>query len=273
MGIGHCPVNLHSIEPVADLLQHVRESGFPYPERLIHLFVGGSELHGAKVHGTDDLDIYGVYIEPPHLALGLESLPHYVWSTAGNDRRNGPHDVDVTLYSLRKWAELVCKGNPTALHFLFAQGALNSELWVEVVRQKEILLSRRCAKHFLGFADDQLKRMTGRKGRGKKGQRPEIEAKYGYDVKAAMHTLRLLYECKEIVSTGHITLPRPERDLLIRVRTGKYSMEKVLSMAAKLFAECESEAKESLLPEKIDRATVSKLIADCYRKGWTLVKD
>lgn len=48
---------------MADLLQHVRESGFPYPDRLIHLFVGGSELHGTKVHGTDDLDIYGVYIE------------------------------------------------------------------------------------------------------------------------------------------------------------------------------------------------------------------
>ena len=57
-------------------------------------------------------------------------------------------------------------------------------------------------KPFLGFADDQLKRMTGTKGRGKKGQRPEIEAKFGYDVKAAMHTLRLLNECKELLSEG-----------------------------------------------------------------------
>jgi hypothetical protein len=47
---------------MADLLQHVRHSGFPFSERIIHLFVGGSELHGAKVQGTDDLDIYGVYI-------------------------------------------------------------------------------------------------------------------------------------------------------------------------------------------------------------------
>jgi hypothetical protein len=55
---------------MADLMQHVRESEFPFPERVIHLFVGGSELHGAKVHGTDDLDIYGLYIEPPDLVLG-----------------------------------------------------------------------------------------------------------------------------------------------------------------------------------------------------------
>jgi len=258
---------------VADLLQHVRESGFPYSDRLIHLFVGGSELHGAKVKDTDDLDIYGVYIEPPELALGLDSFPHYVWSTAGNDRRNGPHDVDVTLYSLHKWAGLACKGNPTALHFLFSGGTLKSPLWSEVVKDKDLFLSRLCVKHFLGFADDQLKRMTGKKGRGKKGQRPELEVKFGYDVKAAMHTIRLLYECKEIVSTGKITLPRPERDLLIRVRRGKYSMEKVISMAQKLFAECEAESEHSVLPETINRQVVSKLLADCYRRGWEQLQE
>jgi predicted nucleotidyltransferase len=253
---------------MADLLQHVRESGFPFPERMIHLFVGGSELHGAKVHGTDDLDIYGVYIEPPEMILGLNALPHFVWSTAGDDRRNGPNDVDVTLYSLRKWAELACKGNPTALHFLFAAGVMKNSVWRQIAASKNIFLARSCARQFLGFADDQLKRMTGKKGRGKKGQRPEIEQKYGYDVKAAMHTLRLLYECKELLSDEKITLPRPERDLLIRVRTGKYSMDKVLTMAQELFAECEEAVKACALTEKADRTLVSKLVSDCYRQAW-----
>ena len=250
------------------LLQHTRESGFPFPERVIHLFVGGSELHGAKVHGTDDLDIYGIYIEPPELVLGLESLPHFVWSTAGDDRRNGPNDIDVTLYSLRKWAGLACKGNPTALHFLFADGVIHSPIWQKVVGGRSLFLARSCAKQFVGFADDQLQRITGRKGRGKKGQRPEIEEKYGYDVKAAMHTLRLLYECKELISEGNITLPRPERDFLIRVRTGRYSVEKVLHFAKELFAECENAVKSSTLPERVDRSAVSRLVADCYRSSW-----
>jgi predicted nucleotidyltransferase len=235
---------------------------------LIHLFVGGSELHGAKVHGTDDLDIYGVYIEPPELVLGLESMPHFVWSTAGNERRNGPKDVDITFYSLKKWAGLACKGNPTALHFLFTKSSMRSKLWDEILQERDVFLSRSCVPQFLGFADAQLKRMTGQMGRGKKGQRPELEVKYGYDVKAGMHVLRLLYECQELVSTGEITLPRPERDLLIRVRTGKYSMDKVLAMAQRLFAECEEAAKSSALPERVDRAAVSKLLADSYRKAW-----
>lgn len=254
---------------MAQLLQHVAASGFPYCEGLIHLFVGGSELHGAKVHGTDDLDIYGVYVEPPETALGLKGLPHFVWSTAGDDRRNGPNDVDVTLYSLRKWAGLACKGNPTALHFLFARGEIESPVWAEVVANKNIFLSRDCVKQFLGFADDQLKRMTGAKGRGKKGTRPEIEIKYGYDVKAAMHTLRLLNECKELVSTGHITLPRPEREFLIRVRTGQFSMEQILKMADELFVECKKAGEEtSILPEAVDLDAVSKLVASCYRESW-----
>jgi uncharacterized protein len=254
---------------MADLLKHVAASGFPFPERLINLFVGGSELHGAKVHGTDDLDIYGVYIEPPELILGLDSMPHFVWSTAGDDRRNGPNDVDITLYSLKKWSGLACKGNPTALHFLFAKSALENPVWRGIVLQKDAFLARSCAKQFTGFANDQLKRMTGHKGRGKKGQRPEIEAKYGYDVKAAMHTLRLLYECKELVTQGRITMPRPERDVLIRVRTGKYSMDRVIAMAHKEFAECEGAAKASSLPEKIDRAAVSKLMAKSYQAAWS----
>lgn len=33
-------------------------SGFDHPEDPIHLFVGGSVLHGAKVGQTDDIDLY-----------------------------------------------------------------------------------------------------------------------------------------------------------------------------------------------------------------------
>jgi len=253
---------------MADLLKNVAESGFPHMNRLIHVFVGGSELHGAKVQGTDDLDIYGVYIEPPDLVLGLESLPHFVWSTAGNDRRNGPADIDVTLYSLRKWAGLACKGNPTALHFLFAKDAMRNPIWSQVAKRKDAFLSRLCAKHFMGFADDQFARITGKRGRGKKGQRPELEQKYGYDVKAAMHAIRLLNECIEVLNSGKITLPRPERDLLIRVRTGKYSLDKVIDMANLLFAECEAAAKKSPLPEKVDRKTVSEVLTQCYLRSW-----
>ena len=46
----------------------VHQAQFPHLDSLIHPFVGGSELHGAKVKKTDDLDIHGVYSEPPELS-------------------------------------------------------------------------------------------------------------------------------------------------------------------------------------------------------------
>jgi len=184
-----------------------------------------------------------------------------------NDRRNGPQDVDLTLYSLRKWAGLVCKGNPTALHFLFAPGTIDSPLWKMVRAHHETFLARDCAKAFLGFADDQIKRVTGEKGRGQKGQRVDLEEQFGYDVKAAMHSLRLLFECKELMTDHKITLPRPERDLLVEVRTGKWTLDRVVATAKDLALECENAAATATLPEHVDQAAISTLTAECYLKA------
>lgn len=247
----------------------VRISGFDRLENLIHLFVGGSELHGAKVGETDDTDLYGLYIEDPELALGLNPREHFVWSTAGDDRRNGADDVDVTLYSLRKWAGMAAKGNATALHFLFADPKeVAPNTWRKIQKQHHVFLSRDSAKQFLGFADAQFKRLTGEKGSGKKGQRPEYICKFGYDTKAAMHGLRLLYECMELMRDGTITLPRPEKALLIDVRSGAWTLEKVLAHAQRLVKEVEDSVQRSPLPEGVDRTAISRLVAQAHMDFW-----
>lgn len=255
------------------LRELVAQSGFDKPESLIHLFVGGSELHGAKVGQTDDTDIYGVYIEQPSEALGLNPREHFVWSTAGNDRRNGPDDVDVSLYSLRKWAGMAAKGNATALHFLFAAPQeIPAKTWKKVQANATLFLSRTSARQFVGFAGAQFKRLTGEKGSGKKGQRPEYICAFGYDTKAAMHGLRLLYECMELMQHGRITLPRPEKDLLIDVRSGAWTFEKVLNQAQRLFKEVEDAVASSPLPERVDRGAISRLLAQVHLEFWRSAK-
>jgi uncharacterized protein len=260
------------MELMPSLFDVVTLSGFDQSESLIHLFVGGSELHGAKVGQTDDTDLYGVYVELPAQALGLNPREHFVWSTAGDDRRNGPHDVDVTFYSLRKWAGMAAKGNATALHFLFAEPqCVDPKAWRRIQAEREAFLSRGSAKQFLGFANDQFKRLTGEKGSGKKGQRPEYIGKFGYDTKAAMHGLRLLYECLELMAHKRITLPRPEKDLLIEVRSGEWTLERVLTHAKKLAAEVEEGVSTSPLPETVDRDEISRLIAEVHLEFWKAV--
>jgi predicted nucleotidyltransferase len=251
------------------LIAAVQQSGFPHLGSLIHLFVGGSELHGAKVKETDDLDIYGVYLEPPELVLGLDKQDFYVWSTAGNERRNGPDDMDVCLYSLRKWAALAAKGNPTALHFLFSQNYVRkSEPWRTIRKHREAFLSRQASTQFRGFAEAQLRRLQGI-GAGKKGQLHELIGVHGYDIKAAMHVIRLLNEGIELMRSGTITLPRPEKELLVTIRTGNYgSLDRVLKLANALFAELEQAETKSALPEMVDRTRISALVSETYLRFW-----
>src|SRR5713101_3019319 len=258
-----------SVSRSDQLISAVQQSQFVHLDSLIHLFVGGSELHGAKVKNTDDLDIYGIYLEPPELVLGLDKQDFYVWSTAGNERRNGPDDIDVCLYSLREWAGLAAKGNPTALHFLFSQNyAPMPKPWGEVQRHRQVFLSQQAAQQFRGFAEAQLRRLQGI-GTGKKGQRHELIGAYGYDIKAAMHVIRLLNEGIELMRSGTITLPRPEKDLLITIRTGNYgSLERVLTLATSLFRELEEAEAKSGLPEKTDRTRISELVSKTYLRFW-----
>jgi len=240
---------------------------------LIHLFVGGSELHGAKVAETDDLDIYGVFIAEPADVLGLNPTEHFVWSTASDDRRNGPDDVDLTLYSFRKWAGMAARGNATALHFLFAGAtAASAPIWARIQERRDIFLSKQSASQFLGFAENQLKRIIGEKGKGSKGTRPEYECAYGYDTKAAMHCLRLLYECSELMSEGAITLPRPEKDLLIEVRSGSWTLERFVNEAAALRASTEAAAASSSLPDCVDAGLISALIAQVHVEFWNAAR-
>ena len=250
-------------------MKEIVRSQFEKPETVIHLFIGGSELHGAKVGATDDLDLYGVFLDSPEIVLGMAPRKHFVWSTANDDRRNGPEDVDLTLYSLRRWAQLAAKGNATALHFLFAEAtSTSSDLWQMVQGQRDLFISKQSAGQFLGFAENQLRRITGDKGRGAKGRRPEYENTFGYDSKAAMHCLRLYLECIELMRFGMITLPRPEGEFLVAVRSGEWTLEKFLDEADRLRREAEHAAQKSSLPDMVDVDAISQLLAKVHLAAW-----
>jgi predicted nucleotidyltransferase len=253
------------------LLDHVKEAKFPYTNELIHLYVGGSALHGAKVEGYDDLDIYGVFVEPPEKIIGVDSFEHFVWSTGSQDSKNTSSDVDITLYGLQKWANLACKGNPSILHFLFAKNTLeiptSEDTWFKaVMSQRQRFLCKKHYKQFLGFASAQLMRMTGERSRNV--SRPDLVEKYGYDTKFAMHVIRLLVECEELMRSGVITLPSPEKDLLIEIRTGKRTEDWVIREATRRMDLCKSSAEHSPLPDEVDRNMISKVISEAYRLHW-----
>jgi predicted nucleotidyltransferase len=259
-----------------DLLKHIVDAGFPLnTTSLIHLFIGGSQLHGAKVTGYDDLDIYGCHIEPPERILGVLPLEHFVWSSASATEKNTADDVDVTTYSLHRWGELIRKGNPAVVHYLFAANALaGSDTWERFIGgHREQLLSKRAARQYMGFAASQTMRLTGERGRGRHGQRPDLIEHFGFDVKFRMHYVRLLGECRELLREHKVTLPRPEKELLIAIRSGKYTQDQVFEIGDDLTRECEELLEKSDLPDAVNLSLLSRQIADAYQYHWRQITD
>lgn len=252
------------------VIDEIVARGFPRERgRLIHALVGGSQLHGVKLEGTDDRDLYGIYIESPESCF-WDGFQHFVTSTAPQTERNRASDVDVICYSLRKFAHLASAGNPTILHMLFTPADRSEAEWNTVVESRDLFLAKAHALKYRGYADAQLRRMMGDRGRGKHGQRPELEQEFGYDVKAAMHVLRLLHEGIEFVSQGWVTLPRPEseRGKLLEVRRGEWSRNRVIAEANRLFAELDSAANHSPLPEFVDLRAVGRLVTEVSLRAW-----
>jgi predicted nucleotidyltransferase len=248
--------------------------GFPYSDSVIMTFIGGSQLHGAKLEGTDDTDWYGIFIEPPEKIIGIDSYEHFVYSTSTDRYKNNADDLDVTLYSLRKWAGLACKGNPSVLHFLFAHPQtwhnqwLTSRAWETITSNASKFIAKSHLGAFFGYANAQLQRLYN--GRGPKNvSRPFLEDQYGYDTKYAMHIIRLLDEARELMEEGKITLPRPNAEFLKSIRRGEIKLYEIEKLADDLQQKAKEAEAKSQLPANPDRKEVSKLVAKVYQTVWS----
>ena len=73
---------------------------------------------------------------------------------------------------------------------------------------------------------------TWKKNRNEK--RSELEEKYGYDTKHAMHLVRLLRTGAEALTTGTIVVRRPDADELLSIRNGAWSYEKIVKYAEEM---------------------------------------
>lgn len=80
-------------------------------------------------------------------------------------------------------------------------------------------------------------------------ERLELERRYGYDTKHAMHLFRLMREGLELLRDHRITLPRPDADELLAIRDGALPFDEVEEAADRLDAEFEVAMAESTLPK------------------------
>jgi len=99
-----------------------------------------------------------------------------------------------------------------------------------------------------------------------KGRQDLIQL-YGYDTKTFMHSVRLLTSAIEILETGTYQTYRPNRELLLDCRNGKYSFEEALEMLQYYERKLEEAYEKSSLPEKPNYQEVNELLIEINREG------
>ena len=115
------------------------------------------------------------------------------------------------------------------------------------------------------YKDRPVKVISSVSGLGSK-RKAQVE-KYGYCVKSAAHSIRLVTQLTELMKTGYITFPRPNAKLLLKIRKGEFSKEELEKIYKETRAIAEESRKVSILPDKPDRNKVwqsyTTIVADC----------
>jgi len=248
----------------------------------------GSGVHGTSISGQDDRDEMGICLEPREFVTGLARVPrglngaaevefeqyqrHTVWDKPGGlGNRSGAGDLDIVIYSARKWCRLALAGNPTVLLALFVpddEVVFRDEVGAELVDNAHRFVSKLAAARFLGYLQSQKAAMLGESGAHT--NRPELVAVHGYDTKFAMHALRLGVQGVELLRTGRITLPVPEPDLsfLRSVRRGEVALPHVLKSLERAEAELVTAGAGSGVPDEPDRRWVDDWLHRSHLRFW-----
>lgn len=245
------------------------------PEQIEKIEREGTILtfeYGSRAIGTNtvdsDHDLMSIVVEPRYTVIGLDEWDGGQRSTSGQNRSLAS-DIDTTVYSLRKWARLAAKGNPTVLTALYVPEYLvKTELGQALLDNRDLFVSREAGHRHLGYMRSQRDAMIGK--RNKRTNRPELVEKFGYDVKFAYEMLRLGIQGKQFMEMGKLQLPLAASDRLnlMDVRDGHFSKDYVLAWSDVLDDELAIAIENSSLPETTDRDRLNQLLIDLHSDFW-----
>lgn len=222
-------------------IQQLAKRGLINPPGFV---VDGSQyltITGSHAYGTNrpdsDFDIMGFCMPTketvfPHLAgeiegFGRQKKRFTEWSTGENGHVFDPdaaggrgREYEFRVYSIIKFFQLCMDNNPNMLDLLFTplECVVFSTRIGDMVRdRRKIFLHKGCWHKFKGYAFSQMKKMES-KDPEPDSKRAANRAKYGFDTKFAAHTLRLMYECEQILETGDMDLRHDQDELKAAIR-------------------------------------------------------
>lgn len=185
----------------------------------------GSYLYGTNTVESD-IDTRGVFIADSSCYLGLDKIEQI------ESKVN-----DTVHYELKKFTTLAMANNPNIIELLFVpldRLTICSDEWLEIIKHRDWFVSLKCKYTFTGYAFSQLKKikqLSPEDLENSNNKYKDLYLKVGYNTKNALHLFRLMQEGEELLSTGNITLPRPNADELLGIKNGSMTYDEVLNYA------------------------------------------
>ncbi len=251
---------------VSDLLSR---RGINLKEDVALIAEVGSTMHGISIHGQDDLDLTAIRFEKwDEFVNGPIKKQSMMIRTQPNGHRSRFGDIDINVYTVRKFASLAATGNPSIILIYDVPNKwLGRFQWVNWEQLQAYTTSRRAGAAYRGYMKQQLERWQGKRGQ-KNINRPELVERYGFDTKYAGHVVRLGYQGIEYLETGSVSLPMPEeqQEEVKAIRVGSRSEHDALNLAAKLESRLSVALAASELPEQANLYGVHKWLADTYQE-------
>ena len=175
-------------------------------------------------------------------------------------------DLDIQVYTVRKFTSLAMGGNPAILTALFSPRArVTGFEWVDWDRLTRIVPSLRAGSAFLGYMRQQLERWQGVRGQ-RNVNRPELVEAFGYDTKYAGHVIRLGYQGIEYMRTARLTLPmnEAEADVVLQVRRGELTEREAVQLAENIEADLKLEIEHSSFPKHPSKPAADSWLSETY---------
>lgn len=248
-----------------------RNAGFDIDQSLVYACYVGSKAHNTHnpdaASSIDDTDILAVVVPPRERVYGLH-------------RWEKPYQIqidnwDVIVHPLPKFTSLCLKGNPnvvTSLWTLNQQQLYIADCFQPFITKRDIFSSRKVASAFMGYANDQLKKMTQHQlYQGYMGERrKELVREFGYDPKNAAHLIRLLRMCGEYVRTCQIQVWRDTDGPELRdIKLGKWSLQNVQDHANELMAKLRVDLAVTALPDEPNERVAECMMLSALHSCWT----
>lgn len=214
-------------------------------DHTIYACVMGSRAFGLATPDSD-VDRRGVYAAPTPLFWRFDKPPTHV---------DGPAKEQFS-WELERFCALGLRANPTVLECLHSPLVeYVDDAGRELVALRRAFLSRRAYHTFAKYAEGQYRRLETR-------MHDHGEPRW----KQAMHLVRLLLSCRDLLRTGELVLDvGAHREGLLAIRRGEVPWPEVVSRMARLREEIEEAADRTPLPAEPDHAGVEDFLVRVRR--------